>query len=353
MRYRPDIDEVVARYRAFFAATEPGAILVHVFVPPDGSVPYDLRDYRFPDLDENARFVADLVADRECFLRGRLPVRDDYVPDIFIHHGIGIHSAYVAGDPEFGVDTSWSRPVIHEWEDLERLTLLPDNPWFRVLRQTAELYVEHLGGQAGIATFYHYSPLDMANALRGNQLFLDLHDAPDQVARLLDYCTQAVIWLEEELWPIVGDLQGGAPLWGSWVPGHALMMSEDAANLCRASDYARWARPWTQRVIDRFDGTLIHNHALGLHVQPEIARLRNLRVLQISDDPKQPRPVDKLPELIATTNGVALQIGCQPEEIERAVDMARAGRVILQTHAPDVETANRIVAYVRARSTIR
>ena len=352
MRYRPDIEQVIERYQRFYAAEEPGTILVHVFVPPDGTVAYDLRHYGFPDLRENARYIEAYIANRECFLRGRMGVRDDYVPDIFMHHGIGIHSAFVAGQPEFGEDTSWSHPVIRSWDDMDNLSLSEANPWFQVLRQTAEIFAERLGGQAGIATFYHFSPLDMANALRGNQLFLDFSDAPDQVARLLDFCAEAVIWLEERLWPIVGDLHGGAPLWGSWLPGHAVMMSEDVANLCCAADYRRWARPWTQRVIDHFQGAFIHNHSLGLHDQPEIAQLRGLRVLQISEDPRQPRPVDRLPELIAVTGLVPLQISCRPEEVPRAVEMASCGRVILQTYAPDTDAANDIVGYVRAHSAI-
>ncbi|HEY5159228.1 MAG TPA: hypothetical protein VII93_14800 [Anaerolineales bacterium] len=353
MKYRPDIEQVIDRYQRFYASQEPGAILIHVFVDPDGKVPYDLRNYSFPELNENRRFIETYIANRECFLRGRLGVMDDYVPDIFIHHGIGIHSAYVAGGIEFSEDTSWSRPIIKTWDDLDRLTLSEDNVWFQVLRQTAELYAEHLRGKVGIATFYHYSPLDMANALRGNQLFLDFYDSPDQVKWLLDFCVKAVIWLETQLWPIVGDLAGGAPLWGSWLPGHALMMSEDIADLCKASDYPAWAEPWTQRVIDHFEGALIHNHSLGLHIQGKIAHLANLRVLQISEDPNRPRPFDHLEELLQAANGVPLQTYCRPEEVEQAVKLGQSSRMILQTSVPDVTAANEIVRYVRKHSRIK
>jgi hypothetical protein len=353
LKYRPDIDEVIDRYRQLFNAKEPGAILIHVFVDPDGEVPYDLRDYAFPDLDENKRYIETYIANRVCFLRGRLGVMDDYVPDIFIHHGIGIHSAYVAGQIEFTQDTSWSKPVIHTWDEFDDLTLSEANPWFQVLRQTAELYVEHLGDEAGIATFYHFSPLDMANALRGNQLFIDFYEEPEQVKQLLDFCVEAILWLEESLWAIVGDLKGGAPLWGSWLPDHSLMMSEDIANMCKASDYARWAEPWTQQVIDRFDGALIHNHSMGLHMQSQIVKLNGLCILQISEDPNQPRPIDQLEKLITETASIPLQVSFQPKEIARAVEIAQKGRVILQTYVPTVEEANTIVDYVRNHSSIR
>jgi hypothetical protein len=353
MKYRSDIEQVVDRYKRFYATQNPGAILIHVFVDPDGKIPYDLRNYSFPDLNENKRFIETYIANRECFLRGRLGVMDDYAPDIFIHHGIGIHSAYVAGDIEFTEDTSWSHPVLQTWDDLDRLTLSEDNLWFRVLRQTAELYAERLRGKAGIATFYHYSPLDMANALRGNQIFIDFYDSPEQVKRLLDFCAQAIIWLEERLWPIVGDLVDGTPLWGSWLPGHALMMSEDVANMCKASDYWKWAGPWTQKVISTFEGALIHNHALGLHMQSQIAEMPGLKVLQISEDPNRPRPFEHLETIIANTKIIPLQIYCRPEEIEQAVQVSQKGRVILQTYVPTVEEANQIVKYVRTHSTIR
>jgi hypothetical protein len=353
VKYRPDIEAVIDRYRQLFTSPEPAGILVHVFVPPDGSVPYDLRNYGFPNLQENARYIQTYIENRTCFLRARLPVQDDYVPDIFIHHGIGIHSAFVAGQPIFGEDTSWSGRVIETWADLDHLQLSEDNPWFRVLCHTADLFVEKLYGQVGIATFYHYSPLDLANALRGNQIFLDFYDSPDEVRRLLNFCAKAILWLEERLWRITGDLQGGTPLWGSWLPGHALMMSEDIADLCEPEAYPRWAQPWTQNVIDRFQGALIHNHALGMHVQQKIAQLKALQVLQISEDPNQPHPIDHLPHLIQVTGGIPLQVYCRPEEVEQAVNAAQAGRVILQTSASDAATANEIVRYVRNHSRIK
>lgn len=353
MKYRPDIDAVIDRYRQLYDLPEPGGILIHVFVPPDGSIPYDLREYRFPDLIENERYIRRYIENRLCFLRARLSVNDDYVPDIFIHHGIGIHSAFVAGNPIFSEDTSWSEPVIKTWENLDRLTLSEENPWFQVLRQTATLFADFFGGDVGIATFYHYSPLDLANALRGNQIFLDFYDYPHQVEQLLDFCTRAIIWLEDRLWQIVGGLHGGAPLWGSWLPGHGVMMSEDVADLCEANAYPRWAEPWTQQVIDRFQCALIHNHALGMHVQKKIAHLKDLHVLQISEDPNKPHPIDHLQALIRETGGTPLQVYCRPEELEQAIDVAKSGRVILQTNAPDTVIANEIVQLVRKNSRIK
>ncbi len=75
-------------------------------------------------------------------------------------------------------------------------------------------------------------------------------------------------------------------------------------------------------------------------------------MLQISEDPNRERPLDHLEELIKTTGGVALQVYCRPDEIERAVALARGGKVILQTSTDDVATANEVVRYVRAHSLI-
>src|SRR5512137_2651171 len=102
MKYRPDIAAVVDRYRKFYASEEPGALLVHVFVPPAGSLAYDLRDYDFPDPDENARYIRTYIENRRYALEARLGVMDDYVPEINSHHGIALMSAYVAGEPVMG-----------------------------------------------------------------------------------------------------------------------------------------------------------------------------------------------------------------------------------------------------------
>ena len=60
----------------------------------------------------------------------------------------------------------------------------------------------------------------------------------------------------------IPDAGGGLPIWGAWVPGNDVMMSEDAPDLCAPRVFAEFGRPYTKRVIDQFGSCFIHHHVL-------------------------------------------------------------------------------------------
>jgi hypothetical protein len=202
-------------------------------------------------------------------------------------------------------------------------------------------------GDYCVQTFSHFAPMDMANALRGNALFTDFYDAPDRVHELMEKCVQGILWLEREQHRIVPHVMGGTAIWGTWVPGPAIFMSEDAPDLCSAGIYREFGRPYTERIAEAVGGCWIHHHARGLHVHRELARVDALRALEISLDPNWERPIDRLPELFGWNGDIPLMTRCYPQDVTQRIEQMKQGRFILVLTADTLAEARQAVDFVR------
>ena len=194
--------------------------------------------------------------------------------------------------------------------------------------------------------------MDMANALRGNDLFTDFHDAPEQVQALMRYCADAIQWLEREQRRIVPMTMGGSVIWGTWVPGRAIFMSEDVNDLSSAAVYAEFGQPYTAQIAAAMGGAWLHHHAKGLHLHQAIADSPDLRLLEISRDPNCERPIDHLPELFEWNNGLPLMTKCDVADVYAKIDQMKQGRLILQLSAATLDEAREAIAFVRRHSRL-
>jgi hypothetical protein len=138
------------------------------------------------------------------------------------------------------------------------------------------------------------------------------------------------------------------------MPGEAPFMSEDAADLCSPDAYAKHFRPATQKIIDALGGAVIHHHVIGSAVHPEIARLRGLSALQISEDPNRPSPINLSPELIESHPlELPIIIECEAPEVEQFIDVLARGRVILQIRIRNKDEGKDVMRLIRKRSRLR
>jgi len=280
-------------------------------------------------------------------------VRCDYIPSVGPGYGVGINSAFLS-DAEVipGVDTSWVHPALDEPEDMERLRFDPENKWVDYMRRYMARAAELWEGDYCVSMLASFAPSDLANGLRGNTLFYDLYDVPEKVDRMLYLCADAIVALYRELHPYALAPDGGFCAGGLWLPGNGLFLSEDAADLCSLEHYERYFFPQTQRVLDEIGGAYVHHHAIGWKVHAGIAKLRNLRFLEFSWDPKYPRPVDHLDELLEASLSVPLQIRCTLDDLKLRIDQMKQGRLAVMVNVDTLEEAKEAVRLVRKHSTV-
>ncbi|HEX2980068.1 MAG TPA: hypothetical protein VHO48_07375 [Anaerolineaceae bacterium] len=345
--YKPNLDEVINRYKALYEATSPGHAIVYTIVP--APQPETVPPLNQVDFDGHMEDYLDLcLRNYEASLEVSRQVPDDLIPTFGPNFGIGEYSAFIDGDVVFTEDTSWAAPIIHDWPDLDRLELRPDAYWVRMMERA----MSHLRMRCSKAPIPlvrgYYSPLDMAHALRGEALFTDFSDSPEQVHRLMDFSAKAVIWLANRLRPIIGGYFGGSVA-GAWLRPGTICMSEDIACLVSPRTYAKFARPYTQQVIDAMGCGQIHTHSLGVRTIPEISKLNNLLGIQISEDPNTEPVFQQLDWLLPRVNGIPLTVTATSEQIKsRFTEILAQVNITFCANVESIAEGCDLVAWVRA-----
>lgn len=350
------LERKVEKYKAFFSDPTPGQILATI-APYTYHIDYDglklklLNEWNF-EHDIEA-YVDASVAEMRHFMNVTSDLDDDYIPAYATGLGVGVNSAFVSDAPvTFGVDTSWAHPVVRRWEDLDALRLDGENRWVQVLKRAAARASALCDGDYAISTYHNFAPSDLANALRGNQIFYDIYDEPEQVAKLLDFCADATVWLEKQLEGCVPMCHGGRPIAYMWFEGNCCYLSEDNADLCAPAIYRQLYGPATQKVLDAVGGAYIHHHARGRHIHSEIAKLRGLRAVELSWDPGCPRPIDMLEEVLEWTGNIPLQTRCTAEDVYRTIDVLKKGRVSLMIDVTALQEARDVLSFIHKHSRI-
>jgi hypothetical protein len=357
MPYQPWLIERVERYRAFFADKTPGQILVTlalwdmgIDLGVPGGRPLNAWDFE----TETDAFAEQRVRHLRAAIALHREIGDDWIPYASPGAGIALNSIYYSGAAMIpGKSTSWVHPVIHDWDDLAHLRPDPENRWFRFIRQVTERFVALNEGDYVVQTFSHFAPMDMANALRGNTLFTDFYDAPAQVHALTQRCVEGIVWLEREQRKIVPiDVAGGTVIWGTWVPGPVIFMSEDAPDLCSAETYVEFGRPYTNQVSEAMGGAWIHHHARGYQVHQAVAQVKDLRLLQISLDPNCEPPIHRLDDLYMWNGDLPLMTHCHARDVYEHIDQIKQGRLVLMLTADDLAEARETLAFIRQHSQV-
>ncbi len=352
--YKPEIRRTVEKLQAMDRAALSGSsgnIVFRAYMPADNIyAKIDLTRYDYDHSPEP--YLADLLGIHKDLFEGRTEVRDDVIPFVVPFLGIGDYSAFLAGDVAFAPDTSWSNPVIIDWDDMYKIPPFGEAPFFKVFSGIMRSLMLALKDSGIPLNRGYYSPLDLAYALRGQELFTDFFEEEAKVHELLEICTQATIGIAEYVTRMAEEIYQGNGYGDLFFKGR-VSMSEDTACLISPEQYREFGAPYTQRVIDHFGKAGLHSHSRALYLVKELCSLRNVCDIWIASDPNQPRPVDKLEELIAVSNGVCLSADCVDfDEIKRHIDIMQTGNISLSLPMDDVAQINEIVDYVASKSKI-
>ena len=360
MDYNNKLLALADKHKQFFADKQPGQILA--IIPPY-TFDIDYSAFGLPgrpldswDFNDIRSFVEYEVKRQRAYDEYVKDLDNDYIPTLNLNFGYGVHSAYFTGaEVIMGKETSWTKPWLADWDMLDDLHHDENNLWFQRIMEGYRYLKEFQDGDYTISGLANAGPGDMANAIRGDELFLDLYDEDAPVHRLMDLCADAAIWLEESIHKIIGpQLKGGAVTANCWFPGYCPYISEDFSDLCSAELYEKFGRKHTQKIIDHFGGGYIHHHAKGAHVHQAMASLPGLSLLEQSWDPNCSRPIDRLPELIQMHNkcGLPLMTRCTADDVYTYIDELMQGRVVLMLNIDNLEQGHEVMKFIRSHSKI-
>lgn len=346
----------VGRYRQFYASKRSGDLLI--VVRPRWVTKKNLFEYDF-GRGGHLKMAANMLDSAAGMLEKSADLDDDLIPWLVPDLGIAIHHTFLMDMPvQFAEWTSWAEhPLAGErgYERMESLRYDPANRWVRVFREMHDFWRTHGRGRCLAITHQHYSPLDLANALRGNELFVDFYDRPDEVHRLLQLCTDAITAFEEDLRPVVGELMEriGVPFWGAMAPCGSMFVSEDVMDLVGPELASEFGLPWTRKLQERFGILTVHHHMLGRKVHRVVGQETHHSLVQVTNDPNCPPAMACVAELAEASGDNALMLDCSAEEILSNLDELKKIRAVLICNCQDGELARRVVQEVRSISNIQ
>ena len=153
------------------------------------------------------------------------------------------------------------------------------------------------------------SPMDIANAFRGDELFVDFLLQPNFVHQLLSFLVEAVRWYYPHLCSWADQIDGGFVYRHgmNWMPPNTIgHLANDAAMLCSADIYAQFGFPYETQVVAGYDHILYHVHNEKMHYVPQLAQLPGIALLQITNDPTTPPSAENLEQVFAATGSANL-----------------------------------------------
>ena len=353
-----DITKRIARYHRFYASRRPGDLLIAVRQGWVGKK--NLFDYDF-DRGGHLEMAADVISGARELASRNGHLDDDMIPWVYPDFGIAIHHAHLfEGLPvQMAEWTSWAPHPLTGPDGLNRnrldeIRFNPDNRWIRLIMEMMYYWNEHNDGSYLIIGHGHFSPLDLANAIRGNDIFIDYYDHPEELSALLDRCVDAIVAFEELLRTVIGKQQAeiGTPFWGALGPRNAAFISEDVMDMSGPPTSLQWGLPWSRRLRERLGTLMVHHHAMGLHVQHVIAQIMNDSLIQISNDPNYPPTMDTFEKIYAESGNNAVMLDASPQDIVKNIDRLKHIRAILVTGG-DLKEVQKAVDAVRSVSNIQ
>ncbi len=250
--YRADYADVINRFEHFYQAAENktgGNLVYRALLDSDLKIYENLKlnTYDFTTDTGIRTYVQDLANELHLVGESRLGMEDDTLPMVMPILGIGDYSAFVAGDIIFSEDTSWSQPVLSELDGWRGLPELGTAAWYKRFMDICEHLLESTSSSnIPFMRGFFSPPLDLAHALRGNDIYYDFFDDPPKVHDLLAYCADATITFAEDLYGVARKYLGAKRHRHVVLDGN-INMSEDTACMISPELYRTFAAPHTPK----------------------------------------------------------------------------------------------------------
>ncbi|MFO7636623.1 MAG: uroporphyrinogen decarboxylase family protein [Clostridia bacterium] len=301
-------------------------------------------------LPENMRGYLDYTIGRFLeYWEKRKDLKDDLFPAMSPWYGIAEHTAFVGGEVDISENTSWHHPVVKSWSDMDKLSLSESNPWFRLVIDGMSYLREKAKGRFLVKLRGGESPMDIANVLRGNDMFYDFFEYPDEIRALFGFTAKAALFMLNRQSEIA-DRVGGGVITGFdvWLPGKGTgHLSEDASVMISNDHFREFGVPFTEKVTGEFDHVFMHTHSVGVHNIPLIARMKNIDYIEISNDPNAQRAIEVYRQLEDDLAGKTVVVMATMDEIRENMDFLRGKKTILWYEAGTLEEAEQAVRLVR------
>jgi hypothetical protein len=187
-------------------------------------------------------------------------------PVYFPNLGPEVYAGFYGAELEFGEVTSWSIPLIRNWEDKDKLQIDWENEYLQKLEELTAYALERCVGKYLVGYTDLHPGLDCVAAWRDpQQLCLDMIEAPEQVEYL---CERAITDFEAIYDHFDNMLKSAGQLSVSWmgIPsfGRMHIPSCDFSSLISPRFFHRFGIPILEREVKTMTHNVFHVDGRGV-----------------------------------------------------------------------------------------
>lgn len=197
--------------------------------------------------------------------------------------GPDVYAAFYGAELEFGEITSWSKPLIEDWDDIEKIQFSKDNEYFQKLEELTEHALERCPGKFMVGYTDLHPGLDCVAAWRDpQQLCFDMIENPDKVKQLADLSMKDFHMIFDHFDAM---LKAENQLSVSWlgVPSFGKMHipSEDFITMISPDFYREFGLPLLEQEVQGIDHNVYHVDGKGVarHID-DILSVPNVDAIQ-------------------------------------------------------------------------
>ena len=111
--------------------------------------------------------------------------------------------------------------------------------------------------------------------------------------------------------------------------------------------------PYETKLTEGYDSVIYHSHSAGLHFLDQVAKIPNLKLLEISEDPNTPKPIENLDSIYDQTLGIShLMIHGTADQFKKNIHKLKQRNVLCDVLCTTKDEAKEMVSFINKHSRL-
>ena len=342
MEYKPNIKDVLERYKAFWQK--------ELYDRPPIRIRYPIAGQSDEDWPTVSQTPETYYPYWDNVYRQRMELLDDDVCSAAVDMGPGFMGGVMGCPVYFDHGTSWSDHCLQNWDELDsfkNMTFDEHNPWVKRLKDMIELFKAKGTSKCAVGVAMLTGPGDIMTALRGpTEICMDFYESPDNIRQLAEICTQAWMSVQHYQMDLIEPLDGGySDNYSIWTPGRSTYFADDISALLSPKIYREHLFEFDCRIAESVETPWMHVHSGGAYLVPEFLKIPGLVAIQIvNDHPAGPTLKEIVPLLKQIQEKHGLLLRKYPmDELEEILPEFSPEGLYIDTQADSLEEAKQIL----------
>lgn len=355
-RFKTDLAEAQERVEAWWRGENAGRPILVLTAPRDGATEYDgpVTD----DMDSwwtDPAYVLPRMEHRlqtTCFAAEAMPVVFPVATSI-----VSITNKYL-GAPNVYItkNTTWSSPIIDDWDNPPRLEFDPGNEWWQRTERLLEASVamiQEKGYEAFVGRPDLNGPTEVLSGLRDpEKLALDFYDRPEAIKPAIRKVQDAWFEAYRRTNDIINRCGGYFCWMGVWSERPMIDLQSDVSAIIGNDMFREYFLPFIAEQAREIDRTIYHldgpDAIRHLDSLLEIDELDAIQWVQGAGAGRMTEWIDLLKRIQA--GGKLLHAACDPDEVPVLCRELDPRGLLLVVRAESESQANEVVAEAQRAS---